>query len=134
MQEIITEVGCNVPYGYKIDNVCKDKHHANEAMLLRHKLIKETFLIKTCLYPCRFTRTYFRDRAKLEQGNPNPSSLFLKFSKFIKTSKARYAYQELELIAEFGGYVGLFLGISVFHLRQAFEKIVEMTFRHLEYY
>ena len=46
------------------------------------------------------------------------------FNKFIKTTKAQNAYQELKFIAEFGGYVGLFLGISVFHLRDAFQRLI----------
>ena len=46
------------------------------------------------------------------------------FNKFIKITKARYAYRELEFLAEFGGYVGLFLGISVFHLREAFQRLI----------
>ena len=52
------------------------------------------------------------------------NSIYLEFNKFIKATKARYAYRELELLAEFGGYVGLFLGISIFDLRQAFFKII----------
>ena len=37
-----------------------------------------------------------------------------------------YAYTELELIAELGGYVGLFLGLSVFDLRHAVNKICNL--------
>ena len=40
----------------------------------------------------------------------------------IKVTEAYYSYTELELIAEFGGYVGLFLGISVFDINQIFSK------------
>ena len=86
-----------------------------------------------CPYPCKFTRTYFRDKVKLNSDYPHPeyaehsSSIFLKFKKFIKVSKARYSYGGLELLAELGGYVGLFLGISVFHLSDAFSKIVKLN-------
>ena len=53
--------------------------------------------------------------------------LKFQFNKFIKTTKSRYAYQELELLAEFGGYVGLFLGISVFHLREVFQTLIHIV-------
>ena len=55
-------------------------------------------------------------------GNPIPEdevednstgSLKLRFKKFIKVSRSRQAYGSLELLAEVGGYVGLFLGISI---------------------
>ena len=48
--------------------------------------------------------------------------LSLAFHQYIKVTEAYYSYTELELIAEFGGYVGLFLGISVFDINQAFSK------------
>ena len=54
-----------------------------------------------------------------------PEMVF-EFNKFIKTTKSRYAYQELEFLAEFGGYVGLFLGISVFHLREVFQGLIHI--------
>ena len=98
-------------------------------MRLFGELVSKSFQMEgLCPYPCKFTRNYFRDRRKLSPDHKNPSSLFLKFNKFIKISKARYSYGGLELLAEFGGYVGLFLGVSVFHLSQAFEKIVQVIF------
>ena len=51
----------------------------------------------------------------------------LDFSQYIKVTEAYYSYTELELIAEFGGYVGLFLGISVFDINRIFSK----TFNYL---
>ena len=112
-----------------MSNVCTDEKQSNEAVKLHWELILASFTMEdTCPYPCKFTRNYFRDRRKLNPDHENPSSLFLKFNKFIKISKARHSYGGLELLAEFGGYVGLFLGISVFHLSQAFEKIVQVIF------
>ena len=50
--------------------------------------------------------------------------VILTFDKFIKVTHAYLAYTELELLAELGGYVGLFLGYSVFHLSEVIEKII----------
>ena len=69
-------------------------------------------------------KTVFRSKAYIDFGDYN--GLQLIFNRFITTTKARYAYRELELLAEFGGYVGLFLGISVFNLREAFGKMVKL--------
>ena len=50
-----------------------------------------------------------------EKEEDNPKKFIrLNFDKFIKITKARHSYTELELLAEIGGYVGLFLGLSVF--------------------
>ena len=121
-----------------MSNICTDEEQINEAIKLHMELISKSFTLKElCPYPCKFTRTYFRDKVKLnsENINPdfagNPSSIFLNFKKFIKISKARYSYGGLELLAEFGGYVGLFLGISVFHLSDAFTKIAQLIFHKI---
>ena len=45
--------------------------------------------------------------------NRKGKTLSLTFQKFIKLSTSRRSYTFLELIAEVGGYVGLFLGISI---------------------
>ena len=115
-------LGCGVPIGINIDNICTEQNKSIAAMKLYKDLVSKSFTINNCPYPCKFTKTYFRDKIKIDQ-----LTLHLKFNKFIKVSKTRYAYRELELIAEFGGYVGLFLGISVFHLKEVFHKIVRMN-------
>ena len=123
------KVGCSVPYGFNISNVCIDGKQSNKAMELYNKLNKfsTNHKIQSCLFPCKITRTYFKEKRKWKRDNKHPSSLFLRFNKFVKVSKARYSYGGLELLAELGGYVGLFLGISVFHLSDAFSKIVQLN-------
>ena len=79
----------------------------------------DRFHLKECPYPCKSTKINMG--SKSNYGVP---MMRFEFNTFIKTTKARFAYQELEFIAEFGGYVGLFLGISVFHLREAFQRLI----------
>ena len=62
------------------------------------------------------------------KSNYETPKMMFEFNKFIKTTKARYAYRELEFLAEFGGYVGLFLGISVYNLKEIFGKILTFVF------
>ena len=123
------KVGCSVPYGFNISNVCIDGNESNKAMKLYNKQQRQSYKIQSCPYPCKITRTYFKEKRKWARDNKHPSSLFLRFNKFVKVSKARYSYGGLELLAELGGYVGLFLGISVFHLSDAFQKIVQGFFQ-----
>ena len=64
-----------------------------------------------CNYPC----SYFKVSTKQDNtfDSPGSSILLLRFEHLIQVTKSHYAYSELSLIAEIGGYVGLFLGISV---------------------
>ena len=107
-----------------MSQICHDQDQSNKAMDLYQDLLNKRFTIKECLYPCKFMETSFRTTTSIANG------LQLEFNKFIKSTKARYAYQELELLAEFGGYVGLFLGISVYNLKEVFYKILGFVFRN----
>jgi hypothetical protein len=91
-------------------------------MDLYETLLAKRFTIEECPYPCSFTRTSIRD--KNTQYSAGKTQFI--FSNLVKTTKSRFSYRELELLAEFGGYVGLFLGISVFNLREVFGKIIKL--------
>ena len=58
-----------------------------------------------------------------------PQGLILIFNKFIRVTTTENVYDELETIAEIGGYIGLFLGVSVFHLRSTFDKVLELVLK-----
>ena len=65
-----------------------------------------------CYYPC----SYFIVPGKNYQVSDSDSEyaeVILRFEQLIKETKSYYTYSGLSLIAEIGGYVGLFLGISI---------------------
>ena len=110
--------GCTTPFGYNHDNICKDNTTGKQALDLFHKLLNKRHFIEECLYPCEFLKLFVISVHDRE----NEDSFKLDFNQYIKVTEAYYSYTELELIAEFGGYVGLFLGISVFDINQIFSK------------
>ena len=57
--------------------------------------------------------TSFSSFTKESKERNGPGYLELRFQRFIKVSRSRLAYGWLELLAEVGGYVGLFLGVSI---------------------
>ena len=46
------------------------------------------------------------------------------FNEFIQEIVNYYSYDDLSFIAEIGGYVGLFLGASVFQIADLFTVII----------
>ena len=110
--------GCTTPFGSLQDNICKDNTTGKQALDLFHKLLNKRHFIEECLYPCEFLKLFVIS----VHGRENENSFKLDFNQYIKVTEAYYSYTELELIAEFGGYVGLFLGISVFDINQIFSK------------
>ena len=115
------EIGCTTPFGVNLDHICMDLNNSKKAKDLYDLFHHKTHQIKNCLYPCKFIKTGVRPT--LKRSNHNTTKL--NFDKFIKVTKAVYSYTELELLAEFGGYVGLFLGISVFQASHVVEKILD---------
>ena len=122
LQESIEKFGCKTPFGLNSDNICTDQDLSNKAAEFYKSQWKNRFNIKQCPYPCKSLKVYMGRGSEYKEPK-----LKFKFNKFIKTTKSRYAYQELELLAEFGGYVGLFLGISVFHLREVFQTLIHIV-------
>ena len=124
-------IGCTTPFGVNINNICSEQTKSKQALDLFIKLVDKKFRIKECPYPCTIVRSL------IKPGAPRPSNtnglankyVHLNFDKFIKVTKARYSYTELELLAEFGGYVGLFLGLSVFSIHQLFDVVVDSTIK-----
>ena len=98
--------------------ICTDQNRSQKAMALYKNLFSKRFTIKECPYPCTFTRTFYRQNNALGEGDVS-----LTFSKLIKTTKARYSYRELELLA---AAVGLFLGISVLSLKDLLSKLLQL--------
>ena len=117
-------IGCTTPFGLELDNICTEKNKSSEAYQLLKDVLMGTDMqvAKECPYPCQFlmnriTTTDYKDK------NDTANKIKLAFDKYIKVTTSTYGYTELELLAELGGYVGLFLGLSVFDLRLVFNKI-----------
>lgn len=72
-----------------------------------------------CLMPCSYLTLDAilmkeRDYTKTKPGFKKISYISLRFGDSIKVLKAHFLYSTLSLIAEIGGYVGLFLGLSIY--------------------
>ena len=117
-------IGCTTPFGLELDNICTEQNrmHDEDALFWDVMGGMDLQVAKECPYPCQFlmnriTTTDYKDK------NDTANKITLTFDKYIKVTTSTYGYTELELLAELGGYVGLFLGLSVFDLRLVFNKI-----------
>ena len=108
-------LGCTSPYGRNKSSICTDKEKSTLAYDLFENLTLNnlTDANNRCPKSCTYQMTSFSSFLKEDNGDPDQGYLYLKFQRFIKVSRSRYAYTWLELLAEVGGYVGLFLGVSL---------------------
>ena len=112
-------IGCTTPFGLELDNICTEQNKSLEANQLFWDIFFNKNKAQECPYPCNFLRNWI---TTTDYSN-NSEWIGLIFDEYIKVTTSTYGYTELELLAELGGYVGLFLGLSVFDLRLAFNKI-----------
>ena len=133
IQKIMQELGCTVPFYQPRQKdhlkICSDQTKGQKAFAMYNKMIWSEIANQTsseCPYPC----TYLKIKMVNSKTSPNSytSAFGFVFNLFTKKTTAHYTYTELELIAEFGGYVGLFLGYSVLSLTGFFDRFLDYAY------
>ena len=107
------EVGCTSPYHNNKSVICTDPVKGQSAHQIYNSYIRnQSFASRVCPKTCQFQAISFDN---FEQKNSFflNKMLQLTFEEFIKVSVSSPSYTFLSLIAEVGGYVGLFLGVSI---------------------
>ena len=115
MQESENEIGCTTPYNPDKSNICLEQNQANQAMNIFDDITiqNQTKARKLCPRPCQQYIIGFSNKEIIWSNSIRPPTLRMEFPKYIRVSSSSYSYTLLELLAEVGGYVGLFLGVSI---------------------
>ena len=108
-------VGCTSDYGLNKSNVCTDNDKSKKAEENYLNTVLGASKIKECLDPCTKIISSLSIRSS-QETNVN-AYLGIDFPSEVKVMTTYPAYEVLSLIAEIGGYVGLFLGVSVLDLK-----------------
>ena len=124
-------LGCTTPFVRNKTNICVDPNKARKALEIQSDVFDgdDSILGYACPKSCLRVKYSFGGQ-KIESydtGNEQksvPGALTLYFQHDIKVSKSYWSYSVLSLLAEVGGYVGLFLGISVQQVSNVFEKLL----------
>ena len=103
--------GCTTPFGKNKNEICTDTNDILLARNLSEKYYPRTrsTFDTTCDNPCSYMRLKITKIWERNEEGP----IKLVFEENIKVTKAYYLYTEYILIAELGGYIGLFLGVSI---------------------
>ena len=86
------------------------------------KKLKSQKRIDNCLNPCTNLKVRL-DKVEFGKLVGATRAKFM-FDQYIRVTTSYVSYTGLELVAEVGGYVGLFLGLSVYHLSHAFNTFL----------
>ena len=132
-EKAIKKFGCTTPFGPNKDKICTDLKVAMEVFGLYREIWKNQET--SCKVPC----TRYTIKPALLKEQPLPWSeqwtdigaipIDILFNEEILTSEEVFLYSTLSLIAEIGGYVGLFLGVSVYQISSLAEMIFVQIIR-----
>lgn len=128
----MSEIGCTTPFGPNKSKICTNSDDAAKAIALFRDLTRgnSNEADRRCPATCKYQLMTFEQREQalfwygLGQLQDKGRVAIAFQRRFVKLSKSRYSYQLLELIAELGGYVGLFLGLSINQLSKLFEQFL----------
>ena len=130
-----TEFNCTVPFlpSYSLAEsrqhmeICQDPEK-RKASYKRYKLLKRNKENALCENPCSQMRIYFGILFKDPKYVKNRAliKIYLQSMTVIKLTVMNYSWGDM--LADFGGYIGLFLGMSAVHLSKfIFRSILKVV-------
>ena len=113
------KVGCTTPFGISLDKVCTDGVKAKMASdMYRHGVWNTS-----CLLPCKHLANFVLTSDTLEKPENGPGmeeelpqwqlGIDFYFKSYLQKSTVKCTYDELDLYAAVGGFMGMFLGASI---------------------
>ena len=119
LERTLEEVGCTTPYGNDLENICETEEKAKKAWAI----YKEENINISCLYPCTYLSNFSRKKSVIAAKN-GTRDLYIGYGEYIQKNVSSCTYSGLDLFAAVGGYVGLFLGISILHISDCFSLVL----------
>ena len=110
-KESMERVNCTWPFVKNDNHICTEKESAKEARQIGYH-ISTSQKRSNCSHPCNYLEASFT----LGKQEKYRNMIKFHFPESIKAHTAYFAYSILSLIAEVGGYVGLFLGWSIYQI------------------
>ena len=119
-QVLLEEVGCTTPFSQDKSTICLHSENATKAQTIHDKLLyRNSILESTCPRSC----THLKSQITSDTTYPGQGWSRINFPDYVQVYESYYTYDGLSMVAEIGGYVGLFLGISVNQVGVIFKKL-----------
>ena len=129
-KQSLDEVGCTSPFGSDTDHICRNATQGAMAHKLHYKyfgLYKR--LSPSCKHPCNYVTTAIVQQDRIE-ADPSSRVIDITFQDKITVITSQYIYSGLSMVAEIGGYVGLFLGVSINQISDVLNYVILKLVRY----
>ena len=123
--------GCTSPFELNLDHICRNVtfvHNITQDWYADGQLRQHYTRKTNCPHPCIFLEPKIMKEEYLFVYGFDPDArcvATLIMPELVTVMKSRYTYTELSLIAEIGGHVGLFLGVSVLQVSGLMKGILD---------
>ena len=124
-KESMEKANCTWPFVKNKSHICTEEDSAKKAWKIGRKGPTKS----NCLSPCNYLKAMSIPIRK-DMVEKIQILQFL-FPESIRVQRAYYAYSGVSLIAEIGGYVGLFLGWSLYQITDAVEFSIQSLKRKI---
>ena len=122
-ERIIEEFGCVTPVISQKDQICTKVNVSLGHDKIMRKIYQDIYYGSDCLFQCNYHGNF------VVRSRPNytPTYKFI-FKPFVKSFKSVESYDTVDLFAALSGYLGAFLGASIFQLKDAVAYFVKKCF------
>ena len=124
LEEFANETyGCTTPFGLNKENICINKTVGKNVYAMYMDWLKKEVLGRShCSNPCN---VIIPKATKTEEKIKDYSALKFVFPDRVTVVKSCHLYSGLSMIAEIGGYFGLFLGVSINQVTQLTSRLFD---------
>ena len=106
-----SKVGCTSPFGFDLDNICRNITLSQKVANIMLELYSNSRKDLSCKYPCSYL--IIRSlQPEFYEYNLDHSIIEFFMPKKVRVLRSQYSFTGFSLVAEVGGYVGLFLGAN----------------------
>ena len=124
-KEALALFGCTTPFGPNKDLICNETENATKVNDMYMKWYSNKIQVNSgCNEPCSYVTIRMTTIWEKPKKYKTISRAIIYFKEKIKVTKAYHMYSGLTLIAEIGGYVGLFLGVSINQLTNLLDVFI----------
>ena len=118
-----TKDNCTVPWVHQNDKICTNPKDIKAALSISDT--RFTNQLQDCHRPCRSSTVDAVGQTYRKYPTWKHGELYVYFAYDVSKSKEHYFYTFYRLLAEVGGYVGLFLGYSLYHFVGSVMHLIE---------
>ena len=125
LQESLEKIGCTTPFGNDLENICWNSTKGEQALKL---FVDMNMNPRDCLYPCKYLSDFGLTYSPFDMIQDRGRNVFY-LRTTVPTYESEYTYTVLDLFAALGGYIGFFLGFSIFQVKDVIIKLLKTSMK-----